>query len=212
MILVIDNYDSFVHNLARYLRRLGCETKVVRNDQITLEELEELQPAAIVLSPGPCRPSDAGISEAIVREYTGIFPILGICLGHQAIVEALGGCVVRSERPLHGQSSLMKHHGDGMFLNLPNPLRVARYHSLIAEPQTMPAELQVTGWLEDGMVMAVEHLKHATFGWQFHPESILTEHGYELLARFLRRAGLEPTPAPESEHVAGSFWRGSENR
>lgn len=208
MILVIDNYDSFVHNLARYLRRLGCETRVVRNDAITLEELESLQPAAIVLSPGPCRPSDAGISEAIVREYTGIFPLLGICLGHQAIVEALGGEVVRSERPLHGQSSLMHHHGDGLFAGLPNPLRVARYHSLVAEPQRLPAELQVTGWLDDGMIMAVEHLKHATFGWQFHPESILTERGYELLARFLRRAGLEPAAVPDSERVVESAQGG----
>lgn len=209
MILVIDNYDSFVHNLARYLRQLGCETVVVRNDEITLEQLEAMQPAAIVLSPGPCRPSEAGISEAIIREYTGIFPILGICLGHQAIVEALGGKVVRSERPLHGQSSLMHHHADGLFANLPNPLRVARYHSLVAEPEAMPAELQVTGWLEDGMVMAVEHLKHATFGWQFHPESILTEQGYELLARFLRRAGLEPHPVPTPDNMVVASEKGS---
>lgn len=207
MILVIDNYDSFVHNLARYLRRLGCETKVSRNDEISLVELEAIQPDAIVLSPGPCRPSEAGISEQIVREYSGIFPILGICLGHQAIVEALGGHVVRSERPLHGQFSQMYHEGEGLFAGLPIPFRVGRYHSLVAEPKAIPNELHVTGWLDDGMVMAVEHFKHATFGWQFHPESILTDHGFELLARFLRRAGLEPPVVPVPEPIKKSSER-----
>ncbi len=192
VILVIDNYDSFVHNLARYFRRLGCETLVVRNDSLTLPELEALCPDAIVLSPGPCRPCDAGISIEIVREYSGIFPILGICLGHQAIVEALGGIVCRADRPLHGQTSPMFHGNLGLFSGLPEPLQVARYHSLIAAPESLPETLRLTGWLEDGTVMAVEHRTHPTVGWQFHPESILTEHGLELIARFLKLAGLDP--------------------
>lgn len=192
VILVIDNYDSFVHNLARYFRQLGCVTEVVRNDRLTFAELEALRPEAIVLSPGPCRPCDAGISIDLVREYSGIFPILGICLGHQAIVEALGGSVIRSAQPLHGQTSPMLHAGDGLFAGLPSPLQVARYHSLIADPARLPGSLQTTGWLEDGTIMAVEHRTQATIGWQFHPESILTERGLELITRFLRRAGLEP--------------------
>jgi anthranilate synthase/aminodeoxychorismate synthase-like glutamine amidotransferase len=195
VILVIDNYDSFVHNLARYFRRLGWATEVVRNDRLSLAELEAKRPSAIVLSPGPCRPSDAGISLEIVREYSGIFPILGICLGHQAIVEALGGSVVRSACPTHGQTSDMLHAGRGLFAGLPTPLRVARYHSLVAEPGELPATLEMTGWLEDGTIMAVEHRAHPTIGWQFHPESILTELGAELISRFLRRAGLEPRPS-----------------
>lgn len=200
MILVIDNYDSFVHNLARYFRRQGCATEVVRNDDLTLRELEAKCPDAIVLSPGPCGPVDAGISIDVVREYSGIFPILGICLGHQAIVEAFGGTVRRSESPMHGQTSALLHANRGLFAGLPEPLRVARYHSLVAEPGLLPDSLQLTGWLEDGTVMAVEHRRHPTIGWQFHPESILTESGDELIMRFLRRAGLEPTSCPD---VAG---------
>lgn len=192
MILVIDNYDSFVHNLARYFRRLGWATEVVRNDRLTLSELEAKCPEAIVISPGPCRPCDAGISIDLVREYSGLFPILGICLGHQAIVEAFGGKVSRSASPMHGQTSAMQHAGGGLFAGLPAPLQVARYHSLVAEPARLPEALELTGWLEDGTVMAVEHRTQPTIGWQFHPESILTEYGAELIARFLKRAGLEP--------------------
>lgn len=199
MILVIDNYDSFVHNLARYFRRLGCVTKVVRNDEWTLGQVEHLHPDAIVLSPGPCRPVDAGISIELVREFSGIFPILGICLGHQAIVEAFGGKVIRSDSPLHGKSSPMLHVGGGLFQGLPSPLRVARYHSLVADRKTLPSQLSVTGWLEGDMIMAVEHRSHPTIGWQFHPESVLTECGYDLIARFLHRAGLSTSATPKLE-------------
>jgi anthranilate synthase/aminodeoxychorismate synthase-like glutamine amidotransferase len=212
VILVIDNYDSFVHNLARYFNRLGCETTVVRNDRLTLTELEALRPEAIVLSPGPCRPCDAGISLEIVREYTGIFPILGICLGHQAIVEALGGIVRRADQPLHGQTSPMYHDNLGLFSGLPDPLQVARYHSLVADTAALPEVLDLTGWLEDRTVMAVQHRRHPTIGWQFHPESILTEHGLELVSRFLKLAGLEPALAPPFPDETQIAMKGEEVR
>lgn len=193
MILVIDNYDSFVFNLARYFQRLGQETRVVRNDALDVDAIRQLQPAAIVLSPGPCAPDQAGCSLAIVRELSGEIPILGVCLGHQAIGQAFGGRIVRAPRPVHGSASAILHDGTSIFAGLPSPLQAARYHSLVVEAATLPACLEPTAWSEDGCLMACEHRDHPVVGVQFHPESILTEHGYDLLAAFLRKAGL---PAP----------------
>lgn len=190
MLLLIDNYDSFVHNLARYLERLGQETQVVRNDAIDVAAVRELKPDAIVLSPGPCTPREAGVSLGLVRELNGETPMLGVCLGHQVIAEALGGRVVRAPTPVHGQASEIRHDGTGLFEGLPPTLRVGRYHSLVAQPKSLSEPLRATAWTSDGVVMALEHTRLPVFGVQFHPESILTDHGYELLANFLRLAGL----------------------
>jgi anthranilate synthase/aminodeoxychorismate synthase-like glutamine amidotransferase len=189
MILLVDNYDSFAHNLARYFERLGQKVRVARNDAIDVGRVREMRPAAIVLSPGPCTPREAGASLEIVRALHPETPMLGVCLGHQIIAEALGGRVVRAATPVHGQTSAIRHNGSGLFDGLPSPLRVARYHSLVAEPSSLPNELQPTAWTDDGIVMAFEHASYPVFGVQFHPESILTEGGYELLANFLRAAG-----------------------
>jgi anthranilate synthase/aminodeoxychorismate synthase-like glutamine amidotransferase len=197
MILLIDNYDSFVHNLGRYFQRLGQPTVVVRNDAISVAEIEQLRPQAVVLSPGPCTPSQAGCSLEVVRRLTGRVPILGVCLGHQAIGAALGGRVVRADEPMHGQASQILHVGSGLFAGLPNPLRVGRYHSLVVDAASLPDELAVTAWTSDGAVMALAHRTHPVVGLQFHPESILTECGYDLLAGFLRLAQLTPArPQP----------------
>ena len=191
-ILIIDNYDSFVHNLARYFRQLGQRTKVVRNDAISLPEIRTLAPAAIVISPGPCTPDEAGISLAVVKELVEEFPILGVCLGHQCIVQGCGGQVIRSGGPMHGRSSSVDHTDSPMFANVPNPLKVGRYHSLIAEKLTMPESLKVTALATDGTIMAVEHKTLPVVGLQFHPESILTEDGYQLLTNFLKIARVSP--------------------
>jgi len=192
MLLLIDNYDSFVHNLARYFRRLGCELDVVRNDAITAEQISTRRDIqAIILSPGPCTPTEAGCSLDLVRRCAGKLPILGVCLGHQTIVAAFGGKIVRAAEPRHGRSSLIIHQGRGIFTGLPSPLRVGRYHSLVAEESSMPAELLVTARDEQGVIMAVEHRQHPIFGVQFHPESILTEQGYGMLSNFLRVAQVE---------------------
>ena len=196
MILLIDNYDSFVYNLARYLVRLGQETRVVRNDEIDVAAVRRLGPPGIVISPGPCTPREAGCSLDVVRELSGEIPILGVCLGHQAIGAAFGGQVVRAPRPIHGRSSLIVHGASGLFAGLPSPLRVARYHSLVVADEGLPSELEVTARSEDGVLMALSHRRHPTHGVQFHPESILTERGYELLANFLRIAGLTVFAAP----------------
>jgi anthranilate synthase/aminodeoxychorismate synthase-like glutamine amidotransferase len=196
VILLIDNYDSFVHNLARYFRRLGQETVVVRNDAVTAAQALALRPAAIVLSPGPCTPREAGCSLDVVRLASGQLPLLGVCLGHQAIGEAFGGRVVRAPQPVHGQASDILHAGDGLFAGLPNPLTVGRYHSLVVERRSLPAELYVTAEIEGGLIMAIQHRTLPVFGVQFHPESILTERGFTLLSNFLALAGLEPTGAP----------------
>lgn len=190
MLLLIDNYDSFVHNLARYLERLGQETEVVRNDAIDVAKVRQMRPAAVVLSPGPCTPHEAGASLEIIRNLHAELPILGVCLGHQVIAEALGGSVVRAPAPVHGQSSAIRHDGTGLFTGLPSPLTVGRYHSLVVEPATLPKALRPTAWTHDGVLMAFEHVSLPIYGVQFHPESILTECGYELLANFLRLAGL----------------------
>ncbi len=185
MILLIDNYDSFVHNLARYVGELGRERRVVRNDAITVEEISVFDPEAIIISPGPCTPNEAGISLDVVRRLGPRTPILGVCLGHQCIGQVYGGEIKRAQRPVHGKTSLIHHNGQRLFEGLPNPLQVARYHSLIVE---LPAdgELEVTAASENGEIMAVAHRRHPVFGLQSHPESVLTEHGHAQLANFFR--------------------------
>ena len=197
MILLVDNYDSFVHNLARYLRRLGQETQVVRNDQLTIDDIRRGGYRAVVLSPGPCSPTEAGISLEVVRELGDELPLLGICLGHQTIGAALGGRVVRASEPRHGRTSLVHHDGTSVFAGLPTPFEACRYHSLVVERPTLPDCLRVTAWTDDGTIMGLAHRERPIIGVQFHPESILTEHGYELLANFLDLAGLaRPKVAP----------------
>ncbi|HVX13415.1 MAG TPA: aminodeoxychorismate/anthranilate synthase component II [Pirellulales bacterium] len=197
MILLIDNYDSFVHNLARYFERLGQETFVVRNDAIDVDRVRALRPDALVLSPGPCAPEQAGVSLDLVRKLHREVPILGVCLGHQTIAAALGGRVVRAAEPVHGRAYPVFHMGCGMFAGLPSPLRACRYHSLVVEEASLPGELQVTARTSDDVVMAIAHRELPVVGVQFHPESILTERGYEMLAGFLRLAGLHlPGPCP----------------
>ena len=191
MILVIDNYDSFVHNLARYFRQLGCDTKTIRNDEVSQTVVEELAPEAIVISPGPCSPDEAGYSVQCVVDFAGKIPILGVCLGHQAIVQAFGGQVIRSGQPMHGRSSAVQHYGSPFFESVPDSFNIGRYHSLIAESKTLPDCLEVTAKLEDGTIMAVQHRSQSVVGVQFHPESILTEHGYRMLANFCTMAGIE---------------------
>jgi len=193
MILLIDNYDSFVHNLARYFQRLGQETIVVRNDAASPAELLDHRPAAIVLSPGPCTPNEAGCSLALVHEAAGKLPILGVCLGHQTIAAALGGTIVRAKEPMHGRASPIKHTAGGLFAGIANPLTVGRYHSLIVDRPTLPSDLEVTAETDDGLIMALAHRRWPVCGVQFHPESILTEGGYLLLANFLRLAGIGPS-------------------
>jgi anthranilate synthase/aminodeoxychorismate synthase-like glutamine amidotransferase len=198
MILLIDNYDSFVHNLARYLRRLGASMQVVRNDVMAPDEIVARKPQAIVFSPGPCTPSQAGCSLDLVRAAAGRIPMLGVCLGHQTIGEAFGGRVVRAPEPMHGRASRVVHDGRGLFAGLPSPLTVGRYHSLVVEDQSLPDALQVTARSEDGVVMALAHEQWPIFGVQFHPESVLTEGGYTLLANFLRLAGIDRATLPPS--------------
>jgi anthranilate synthase component II len=190
MILLIDNYDSFVYNLARYFERLGHSTRVVRNTATDADEVESLAPAAVVLSPGPCTPERAGCALELVRRLHTHVPLLGICLGHQTIVAALGGRVVRAKEPVHGRTSLVHHNGRGVFAGLPNPLVGCRYHSLVVDEASLPDCLEVTARSEDGTIMAVQHRTLPVVGLQFHPESILTDCGYPLLAAFLRLAGL----------------------
>ncbi|MDF0492932.1 anthranilate synthase component II [Bradyrhizobium yuanmingense] len=189
MIAIIDNYDSFVFNIARYFKTLGASTEVVRNDVVSISDLVALKPRAIVISPGPCTPSEAGISNAVIREFTGHVPILGICLGHQCIGSVFGGRVVRARRPMHGRASHITHDGRGLFTGLPSPLCVGRYHSLVVEfGEVCSQDVIVTARSEDGEVMALAHRSEPTYGLQFHPESILTHRGHVLLTNFLRLA------------------------
>ena len=181
MILVIDNYDSFVHNLARYFRQLGTETQTVRNDAINVAAIRELAPAAIVISPGPCTPDEAGISLEIVQTFADSIPILGVCLGHQVIAQAMGGKTVRASQPMHGRASEVTHSNSRLFENVPTTFSVGRYHSLVAEANSLPAQLKVTSQTSNGIVMSVEHESLPVVGVQFHPESILTEHGHQIL-------------------------------
>ncbi|MGE0606251.1 MAG: aminodeoxychorismate/anthranilate synthase component II [Pirellulales bacterium] len=198
--LLIDNYDSFVFNLARYFERLGQETVVVRNDAISVAGIRQLRPVAVVLSPGPCSPEQAGVSLEVVRELHAELPMLGVCLGHQTIAQALGGKIVRAPEPVHGRSSLVHHDGQGLFADLPNPLTVGRYHSLMVEPASLPDVLQATARTESGIIMALQHRQFPVVGVQFHPESILTAGGFRMLAHFLRKAGVDVARAiPEVE-------------
>jgi anthranilate synthase/aminodeoxychorismate synthase-like glutamine amidotransferase len=185
MILLIDNYDSFVYNLARYVRELGEETVVRRHDATSHEEIQALRPSHIIISPGPCTPGEAGISTDVVRHFGPTIPILGVCLGHQCIGAAYGAGIVRAGRPMHGKASRIHHDGSGLFADLPNPFPAARYHSLVISRTALPAELLVTANSEDGEIMAVRHARHPVIGVQFHPESVLTAYGYVLLDRFL---------------------------
>ncbi len=186
MILLIDNYDSFVHNLARYVRELGGEAVVRRNDEVTLEGIETLSPSHIILSPGPCSPLEAGISTDVVLRFGATIPVLGVCLGHQCIGAAYGADIVRAGRPLHGRTSPVVHDGSSIFAGLPSPLRVARYHSLVIARASLPESLRVIASAkDDGEIMAVEHRTHPVIGVQFHPESAASEHGYAMLDRFL---------------------------
>ena len=187
MILVIDNYDSFTYNLVQYLGELGETPLVRRNDAITVEEVGELAPRGIVLSPGPCTPAEAGITIGVIRRWGPSVPILGVCLGHQAIGEAYGGRVVRARQVMHGKTSRVAHDGSGIFAGVPSPLRVMRYHSLTVEPSSLPPELEVAAYAQDhpDEIHALRHRTHPVWGVQFHPESILTESGHALLRNFL---------------------------
>ncbi|MFO1096633.1 MAG: aminodeoxychorismate/anthranilate synthase component II, partial [Planctomycetaceae bacterium] len=190
---------SFVHNLARYVEELGCETRVMRSDAVSVADIERLAPDAIILSPGPCTPNEAGVCQEAVRELSARIPILGVCLGHQAIAAALGGDVVRAPEPVHGRTSSILHDGTGLFTGLPNPLRATRYHSLIVPAASLPPELVVTARTDDGLVMALAHRTRPVFGVQFHPESILTQSGHRLLANFLHIAGIETQLPSDTE-------------
>jgi anthranilate synthase component II len=185
MLLMIDNYDSFTYNLVQYLGELGEDVEVVRNDELTVDAIEDLGPARIVLSPGPCTPNEAGVSLAVIERFKGRVPILGVCLGHQAIGQAFGGHVVHAKTLMHGKVSRIHHCGAGVFRGLPTPYDATRYHSLAIERASCPPELDVTAWTEDGEIMGVRHRTLAVEGVQFHPESILTEHGHALLRNFL---------------------------
>ena len=188
MLLMLDNYDSFTYNLVQYLSELGADVRVYRNDAITLDEVAALAPSQIVVSPGPCTPSEAGISVPLIQRFAGTIPILGVCLGHQAIGQAFGGRVVRAQRVMHGKISPVTHDGRGVFKDIPAPFAVTRYHSLAIERESLPASLEVTATSDDGEIMGVRHRRHAVEGVQFHPEAILTEHGMRLLANFLEGA------------------------
>ncbi|MHB8724105.1 MAG: anthranilate synthase component II [Casimicrobiaceae bacterium] len=188
MLLMLDNYDSFTWNLVQYLGELGAAVKVVRNDAISLDEIEALQPGRIVISPGPCTPTEAGISVPLVRRFAGKIPLLGVCLGHQAIGQAFGGRIIRAQRVMHGKLSSIVHDGRGVFRGLPSPFTATRYHSLAIERSSLPPVLDVTATSEDGEIMGVRHREFAVEGVQFHPEAILTEHGKKLLANFLAAA------------------------
>lgn len=188
MLLMIDNYDSFTYNLVQYFGELGCEVQTHRNDEITLAQIEALAPAHICISPGPKTPLEAAISVPLLKHFAGKVPILGVCLGHQSIATAFGGKVIRAKQVMHGKTSQIHHTGVGVFANLPNPFTVIRYHSLAIDRDSLPACLEVTAWTDDGEIMGVRHREYAVEGVQFHPESILSEHGHALLNNFLQRS------------------------
>lgn len=187
MILVIDNYDSFTYNLVQYLGELGEEVRVYRNDEIDIAGIEALAPDHILISPGPCTPNEAGISLDVISHFKGIIPIFGVCLGHQAIGQAFGGNVIRAERLMHGKTSAIQHTGQSVFEGLPVPFTATRYHSLIVERETLPEELEITAWTEEGEIMGLRHKHYPVEGVQFHPESIITDHGHQMLRNFLKR-------------------------
>ena len=185
MLLVIDNYDSFTYNLVQYFLELGEEVKVYRNDEIAIEEIARLKPTRIVISPGPCTPNEAGISVPVIQKFAGKIPVLGVCLGHQAIGQAFGGKIIRAKKVMHGKTSMIHHDGKTVFAGLPNPFEATRYHSLVIERKSLPDCLEVTAWTDDQEIMGVRHKKLAVEGVQFHPESILTTEGKKLLGNFL---------------------------
>jgi anthranilate synthase component II len=192
-VLVIDNYDSFVYNLVQYLGELGAEPLVHRHDELGLDEIAALDPDAVLISPGPGRPEDAGLSNRVIEHFAGRRPVLGVCLGHQCIGQVYGGEVVRAPRIMHGKTSLIRHDGTGVFAGLPEPFEATRYHSLVVERSSVPPDLEVTAWTDDGTVMGLRHRTLAVEGVQFHPESILTGSGHDLLRNFLAQAGAAVT-------------------
>jgi len=185
MLLMIDNYDSFTYNLVQYLGELGEDVRVYRNDAVTLDEIAALAPARIVVSPGPCTPNEAGVSVPLIQRFSGQIPILGVCLGHQSIGQAFGGRIIHARTLMHGKTSMIHHAGKGVFRDLPNPFEATRYHSLVIERETIPECLEITAWTDDGEIMGVRHRTLPVEGVQFHPESILTQHGHALLKNFL---------------------------
>ena len=186
MLLMIDNYDSFTYNLVQYFGELGEEVRVFRNDEIDLDAITALKPERIVISPGPCTPSEAGISVPLIKAFAGKVPILGVCLGHQSIGQAFGGKIIRAQQLMHGKTSMMHHKGSGVFAGLPNPVCATRYHSLVIERSSLPDCLEITAWTDDDEIMGVRHKTLPIEGVQFHPESILTEYGHDMLANFLK--------------------------
>ncbi len=185
MLLMIDNYDSFTYNLVQYFGELGQDVRVHRNDEITVDEVAAMKPDHIVISPGPCTPNEAGISVATIQRFAGQIPILGVCLGHQSIGQAFGGRIIRAKQLMHGKTSLVHHNDTSVFRGLPNPFTATRYHSLVIERESMPDCLEITAWTDDGEIMGVRHKTLAVEGVQFHPESILTEHGHAMLGNFV---------------------------
>ncbi len=192
MLILIDNYDSFTYNLVHFLGELGAECEVIRNDKISADDVLKKKPEAIVLSPGPCTPNEAGVCLELVTKAAGKVPLLGVCLGHQAIGQAYGGKVIRAPEPLHGKLSTIRHTNEGVFKDLPKTFQVTRYHSLVVDRDSLPAELEVTAETEDGIIMGLQHKQHPVHGVQFHPESIASECGHALLANFLSLAGFTP--------------------
>jgi len=185
MLVMIDNYDSFTYNLVQYFGELGQDVKVFRNDQVTVAEIEQLKPDHIVISPGPCTPNEAGVSIETIKAFAGKVPILGVCLGHQSIGQAFGGKIVHAKELMHGKTSMVYHTGQGVFRDLPSPFEATRYHSLVVERESLPDCLEITAWTDDDEIMGLRHKELAIEGVQFHPESILTEHGHKILANFL---------------------------
>jgi anthranilate synthase component 2 len=202
MILLIDNYDSFVYNLARYVRELGETPMVWRHDALSVDDVVELAPSHIIISPGPCSPREAGISTELIRRIGSEIPVLGVCLGHQCIGAAYGGEIVRAGMPMHGKVSRIHHAGAGILSGLPNPFIATRYHSLVIAPASIPPSLRVTATSEDGEIMAVQHATYPVYGVQFHPESVLTQHGYRLLDHFLHGVPAVPRPVPDAADPA----------
>lgn len=190
MILMIDNYDSFTYNLVQYIGELGIEVKVARNDELTIDVIQAINPQVIIVSPGPCTPNEAGISLEVISHFAGKIPILGVCLGHQAIGQAFGGKVIRADRLMHGKVSPVFHNSEGVNADMPNPFRATRYHSLLVERESLPGCLEITAWTEEGEIMGLRHKKYAVEGVQYHPESIMTEEGKKIIRNFVETYSL----------------------